>query len=457
MPTVLLPGQGEELAQALAGIGSGIAHLVNPHLELREKVNTLIASNPEYAQKLGDLERNNPGYLKKLGLSDKVASAVSGIAETPEQMVQRVTSNAIKTTTPDQLSSIAQEGIAHAKGFKNAEDMLASETRAAHIPSVSPTVAQAGAEKAVAGQDETSILADRAINQRNEQIATQGRTLLSDLMTKNPVQARQIIMDENYAKYLEHHTTHEKIAGEIAVAEIKDRGEMTDWYKKFKLTSARTFLDDINYASGNIATAQDYLYDDTARARARDLFNGATPKDQRDIDLLNLYKGQKQLAGGKLLGRLAEIKVGISGALNNFANAKNEFGQEAAKVAFNLASQEATAMGYPKFTAVLEEKYPGLPKMPGKDPEMVLRVKDAKGNEVPPEDMMSTFDKIPDNYVDKPPVASKNPAVDTGLSSTAQHALDTLNDPTIDKAASIEALRKSDAKTYAELKRLGKI
>lgn len=472
-PTIVLPGQGGEVGAALANLGGTLRDIVNPNYDFRQKFRSFLATNPDIAPKLMDLEKQSPGSLKNLGLSNKVIGNIGKVTATPEMLL----SDALKTElqTPENLPETQRQVLAHARGFKNYEDYLASTKRAEQIPVVSSDIAQAGAEQAVGNKTQSQLEAENAVNERTTQVAGQARKLLADLFTKNPEKAKQILLDQNFPEYLQHHMGHERIQAEIEMYNSRSTKDFSDWYKKYTLTTSRDFSNDIKWA-GDQKNVYDYLYDDATKARVGDLQSGRTkPQDKRDLDLINIDNAKKNMSDSALLVNVGRIHTSLNNGFAAYDKAKkanDEAAMSNAVTGINSELKIAENFGYPKFKASLEPDYKEYTK-PGSPAESmmksiyetagierkVLMLTDSKGNQIKPEDLGSMFEQIPEQMRQLPEKISETQSSTntSGLSPEASQALELLSDPTIDKELSIEHLRQQDPKLYSELKRAGKI
>lgn len=65
--TIVLPNFGEQLGKDIAGLGEGLAHIIDPMIDFHTKFRSAIAENPEILQKLTDYAYLNKGDLGPAG------------------------------------------------------------------------------------------------------------------------------------------------------------------------------------------------------------------------------------------------------------------------------------------------------------------------------------------------------------------------------------------------------
>jgi hypothetical protein len=103
-----LPGWGDSIAQNLPQIGSNIAHIVNPNIDILNQ----LKSNPAMLQQLADMEARAPGTMQKLGLGN-MSGLISGVPESSQQQRNTAVNTAEKdvATSPDTKQDVGRAGL----------------------------------------------------------------------------------------------------------------------------------------------------------------------------------------------------------------------------------------------------------------------------------------------------------------------------------------------------------
>jgi hypothetical protein len=103
-----LPGWGDSIQQNLPQIGSNIAHIVNPNIDIINK----LKENPDMLQKLADMEASNPGTMQRLGMGN-LSGLVKGVSESSQQQRTDAVNTAERdvATAPATRTDVGRVGL----------------------------------------------------------------------------------------------------------------------------------------------------------------------------------------------------------------------------------------------------------------------------------------------------------------------------------------------------------
>lgn len=311
---IVLPNFGEQLGKDIAGLGEGLAHIIDPMIDFHTKFRSAIAENPEILQKLTDYAYLNKGDLGPAGkyIPKDVRESVVKAQPSIDAREHKGLMDAFDSIDPETRKIFLQARSMHTDPLKMTTDPIVIKNIKGAMEKY-PQLGEFAGVKALTGEGPGAVSKDQMV----AELGPRAREYYYTKMTDEERQAAAadeygLLKDKHFQASLDARYDLFKLRSLNRVDHIHET-EANTWYNK----------------SGGVGSPdlwEKYLYDPKIKDRITKLKSGqGGVLTEDDQDYLQIDRARKE-AGGQF--ERAHSKASVDFVRNLFDHISGNEGKK---------------------------------------------------------------------------------------------------------------------------------